>query len=49
MDLKGQRFQDDNEVKMAIMSWLDSQTLKFWQDGIAKCQERWLRCFNINA
>lgn len=49
MDLKGQRFDNDDDVKAAVMGWLDSQTVTFWREGIEKCRDRWLWCFNIDG
>lgn len=49
MDLKGRKFACDNDVKAAVMTWLDNQPLTFWREGIEKCRERWLRCFNIDG
>lgn len=49
MDFKGKRFSDDNAVISAIMVWLDSQPLVFWQEGIDRCRDRWLKCFNTDG
>lgn len=48
-DMKGKRFNDDEEVKAAVMTWLDEQTLNFWKEGILKCQERWEKCISIDG
>lgn len=49
MDLKGQRFSTDQQVKDAVMTWLDTQTLEFWENGIDRCKDRWLKCFNADG
>lgn len=49
LDLKGRRFSSDDQVKEAVLSWLDSMPKSFWEAGINKCKERWLKCFNVNG
>ncbi len=49
MDLKGKRFSSDDDVKAAVMAWLDSQPLTFWESGIERCKDRWLSCFNLDG
>jgi histone-lysine N-methyltransferase SETMAR len=48
-DLKGKRFFDDDEVKAAVCAWLDSMPLEFWNAGVMKCRDRWLKCHNIDG
>ena len=48
-DLKGNRFSSDDDVKAAVMAWLDSQPLTFWESGIECCKDRWLSCFNLDG
>lgn len=49
MDFKGRRFSSDDDVKSAVMQWLDSQPSSFWQEGIDRCRDRWLACFNSDG
>ncbi|XP_067653277.1 histone-lysine N-methyltransferase SETMAR-like [Haliotis asinina] len=39
--LRGRRFQDDNEVIAATQAWLEVQNGAFYKDGISAWQKRW--------
>jgi [histone H3]-lysine36 N-dimethyltransferase SETMAR len=47
--LKGKKFEDENEVKDAVMHWLDSQPKSYWENVISEARERWLKCFNLEG
>lgn len=49
MDLKGRKFSSDDQVKDAVMTWLNSMSMSFWQKGIDKCKDRWLKCHNVDG
>lgn len=44
--LKGKRFEDENELKTAVMRWLDEQPKSYWEKAINDCRQRWQVCFN---
>lgn len=48
-DFKGKRFSDDDQLRLAVMAWLDQMPLTFWREGIDACRERWLKCFNAKG
>lgn len=44
--LGGQRFNDDNEVKAAVNSWLSEQAAEFFEEGIKNLVVRCDKCLN---
>ena len=42
--LKGNRYETDEDVKNAVLSWCRDKTADFFADGIQQVVRRWRRC-----
>jgi len=42
--LRGQKFADDDEVKVVVQSWLKATSKSFFLEGICKLVDRWTKC-----
>lgn len=48
-ELKGQRFSDDDEVKEAVMAYLEDQDETFYLEGIRMLTHRYQKCIAISG
>ena len=44
--LSGNHYNDDDDVKTAVNSWLSEQVASFYEEGILKLVERYDKCLN---
>jgi hypothetical protein len=42
--LWGRKFADDDEVMVAVRSWLEATPKSFFLEGIRKLVDRWTEC-----
>ena len=42
--LRGQKFADDDEVMVAVQSWLKATPKSFFLESIRKLVDRWTKC-----
>jgi hypothetical protein len=42
--LRGQKFENDNEVIEAVQSWLKATPKSFFLEDICKLVDRWTKC-----
>lgn len=47
--LGGQRFEDDEELKLAVRRWLRQQPQAFYAAGFRKLVQRWDKCINTGG
>jgi hypothetical protein len=47
--LRGKRFKNDDEVKNAIEEFFGSKNADFYEDGIGKLPERWVKIIDKNG
>lgn len=47
--LKGIRFEDDDQLKTAVLHWLDSQPKSYWEKIMIEARQRWQKCFNFSG
>ncbi|KAG8233614.1 hypothetical protein J437_LFUL001025 [Ladona fulva] len=49
IDLKGNHYTSDDEVKAAIASWIREKSKEFFSDGIKKLVTLWEKCVSLNG
>ncbi|XP_048259394.1 histone-lysine N-methyltransferase SETMAR-like [Haliotis rufescens] len=47
--LRGQRFEDDDELAAAVEGWLGDQNVDFYRSGISDWQTRWNKCVELGG
>ncbi|KAK8404146.1 hypothetical protein O3P69_000304 [Scylla paramamosain] len=47
--LRGRRFYDDDEVKEAVMMWLEEQLESFWLAEIRSLRDKWFKCIQVKG
>lgn len=47
--LEGERHEDDDEVKLAVLNWGNDVERKFLKDGIHKLVSRYEKCIEHNG
>nr|CAD45369.1 transposase [Bythograea thermydron] len=45
----GRRFDDDDEVKEAVMMWLGAQSESFWMAGNQTLHDKWFKCIQVKG
>jgi histone-lysine N-methyltransferase SETMAR len=48
-ELRGKRFEEDDELKWATESWLKSVGENFYLNGIEDLQKRWNKCIDVGG
>ncbi|XP_048252672.1 histone-lysine N-methyltransferase SETMAR-like [Haliotis rufescens] len=48
-NLRGRRFEDDNELTVAVEGWLGDQNVDFYRSGISDWQTRWNKCVELGG
>ena len=48
-DLKGRRFNDENQIQTVSEEWLASKPPHFYSQGLFKVKARWQKCINLNG
>jgi len=48
-ELRGKRFQDDDELKSTTEHWLESRGENFYLKGIKELQTRWNKCIDVSG
>lgn len=46
-ELKGKRFDDENDVKQAAETFLNAQQQSFYSEGLFKVKARWQKCITL--
>lgn len=47
--LGGQRFENDEELKTAVVNWFNSQAANFYAEGLRKLVQRYEKCLELNG
>jgi len=45
--LRGKRFSSDEEVKEAVLTWLEEQSKDIFSRGIKSMQQKWTKCIEL--
>ncbi|XP_071093779.1 histone-lysine N-methyltransferase SETMAR-like [Haliotis cracherodii] len=48
-NLRGRRFEDDDELTAAVEGWLGDQNVDFYRSGITDWQTRWNKCVELGG
>ena len=48
-ELRGKRFKEGDDLKLATEQWLESREENFYLKGIQELEKRWNKCINVDG
>lgn len=49
LNLGGQHFNNDDDLKQVINSWFRKQDTEFFKDNLKKLHDRYIKCLNVQG